>query len=234
LKPTPDEYRGFVIAQEAKSQVRVPQLTRFGLDAAWNSSEAAEIAIDGVLDGERGFPKRAEMVTVCSSPYAFYPEERDAANGLAGVRVRVVEVGTRRDGPSILNSSAQAVRIRGPRREEHWISLRSIRRAPSVRSFGDAIVPGHEHWVRVGPHDRSEARRCDGALVRYRESPETRPWLARALLWIAFEPDPSERYLSYPRGRNRQLGSPRRWVRPERAIAAVDKEYPVRCRCAPR
>lgn len=58
--------------------------------------------------------------------------------------------------------------------------------------------------------------RGDGATVKWHGGPSR-------LQWLAYEPDPSENYLSRTNGR---LIWPRRWATAEAAMRAVDREYP--------
>jgi hypothetical protein len=60
-------------------------------------------------------------------------------------------------------------------------------------------------------------RRSDGATVRWDNGPSK-------LHWIAFEPDPSEKYLM--RCSKRGLGFPRHWADAKSAMRAVDREFP--------
>lgn len=54
-------------------------------------------------------------------------------------------------------------------------------------------------------------------------------------MWIAYEPDPSDRYLAMQRGRWRidacgdeyKPEFPRRWKTAEAAMRTVDKEFPL-------
>jgi hypothetical protein len=62
-------------------------------------------------------------------------------------------------------------------------------------------------------------RRTDGATVRWDNGPSK-------MHWIAFEPDPSERYLQMKQG-SRGLIGPRRWKTEKAAMRAVDREYPL-------
>lgn len=64
---------------------------------------------------------------------------------------------------------------------------------------------------------RPAFRRDDGAIVRWDNGPSH-------LHWIAYEPDPSEKYLI--RYSKRGMGWPRRWKSAEAAMQTVDKEYP--------
>lgn len=59
-------------------------------------------------------------------------------------------------------------------------------------------------------------RRSDGATVRWDNGPNKQHW-------IAFEPDPSEKYLI--RYNKRGLGWPRRWASAKEAMRVVDREY---------
>lgn len=69
--------------------------------------------------------------------------------------------------------------------------------------------------------------RTDGAEVKfYRGSPHVNEANPRSLLWIAFEPDPSARYLRRTH-RNSYKGSPRRFKTALLAMAAIDREFPV-------
>jgi hypothetical protein len=82
-------------------------------------------------------------------------------------------------------------------------------------------------------------RRCvrsDGALVKWDDSsPWPNPAEDSARMYTAFEPDPSQQYLSMHRGRTRKAqdghlfkpGFPRRWKTKEAAMKAVDKEFPL-------
>jgi hypothetical protein len=78
--------------------------------------------------------------------------------------------------------------------------------------------------------------RSDGAVVRYDDrSPWPNPLEPTAKMFTAWEPNPSQRYLSMSRGRPRRDMDgdlkrptfPRRWKTPEAAMRAVDKEYQI-------
>lgn len=77
-----------------------------------------------------------------------------------------------------------------------------------------------ERWVR-----------SDGAVVKYdSSSPWPNPAKPGARMYTAWEPDPSDKALSMERGKERLWGRPRfprRWKTAEKAMAAVDREFPV-------
>ena len=73
-------------------------------------------------------------------------------------------------------------------------------------------------WVDISKiSSRPCWRRHDGATVRWDNGPSK-------MHWIAFEPDPSERYLEMKQGRH--LIGPRRWKTAKAAMRSVDREYP--------
>lgn len=82
-----------------------------------------------------------------------------------------------------------------------------------------------ERWVRT-----------DGAVVMWdRRSPHPNPANPNSRMWTAWEPDPSEHFISMTRGRRRKAPDgrywtprfPRRWKTAQAAMAAVDKLYPL-------
>lgn len=81
-----------------------------------------------------------------------------------------------------------------------------------------AVVPLSMNWTEIKDSAGLRFQRRDGAVVKFSMGP-------RRLDWIAYEPDPSEKYLSRTNGR---LVWPRRWGSAEAAMKAVDHEYPAR------
>jgi hypothetical protein len=77
-------------------------------------------------------------------------------------------------------------------------------------------------WVEV--HGRRWVR-SDGAVVKWdANTPHSNPEVATALMWTAWESEPSQRYLGHANGRVRWL---RLWRTPEAAMAAVDELFPI-------
>lgn len=73
-------------------------------------------------------------------------------------------------------------------------------------------------WVRV-----------DGAVVRWDDrSPYPNPCNPRSLMWTAWEPDPSERYIGKNVGRRGRRHVPRRFKTAEAAMREVDQLYPLK------
>jgi hypothetical protein len=67
--------------------------------------------------------------------------------------------------------------------------------------------------------------RHDGAAVKWDDSsPYPNSMNPRALMWTAFEPDPSEMYLK--RTSKRGFSYPRRWKTAQAAMAEVDRLFP--------
>ena len=77
-------------------------------------------------------------------------------------------------------------------------------------------------WKQV---NENRWARSDGAVVMWdHRSPHPNPTLPSARMWTAWEPDPSDRYLSRTH-RNSVFTSPRRWKTAEAAMLAVDKLF---------
>ena len=84
-------------------------------------------------------------------------------------------------------------------------------------SKGRPLVRNWDRWSEIS---QTCWRRDDGAVVKFDTGPAK-------LQWIAFEPDPSNAYLSRPAGRSPVLTVPRRWRTAEAAMNAVDVEHPI-------
>jgi hypothetical protein len=84
------------------------------------------------------------------------------------------------------------------------------------------------NWKQIytfGGRERWE--RTDGAVVRWDDSsPYPNPIKPSTKMYTAWEPDPSQRALSYDHWHSR-FRSPRRWKTAKAAMAAVDREYPL-------
>jgi hypothetical protein len=81
------------------------------------------------------------------------------------------------------------------------------------------------HWTEIQAGMRW--RRIDGAVVRYDDrTPNSNPVLSTAMMFTAWEPDPSVNYLS--RESKRGLRYPRRWELPLSAMKAVDTVFPLK------
>jgi hypothetical protein len=75
-------------------------------------------------------------------------------------------------------------------------------------------------WKETIPGRRWD--RSDGAAVKEDyTSPHPNPDNPRSLLWTAWEPDPSEKYLAKSNGR------PRRFNSAANAMRAVDRAFPI-------
>ncbi len=86
------------------------------------------------------------------------------------------------------------------------------------------IKPYVDHWTRVNDN---RYVRSDGAVAMWdRRSPNPNPALKGAMMWTAWEPDPSESALSMSR-KGSQLRWPRRFRTSVGAMIAVDKAFPL-------
>lgn len=82
-------------------------------------------------------------------------------------------------------------------------------------------------WTQIDLGSRPRWRRDDGALVRWDDSsPNPNPENPLALMFTAWEPDPSEKAI-YRTHRGSNLRSPRRWGNPEQAMLAIDRAFPL-------
>lgn len=76
-------------------------------------------------------------------------------------------------------------------------------------------------WRKIGDY---KYRRRDGAVVLWdQRSPYVNPLNENARMWTAWEPDPSQNYVSMSNGRRRW---PKRWKYPDAAMREIDRLYP--------